>query len=34
MFPGSTMINSLFWMIFGAMQIHIIAGGYALVKNL
>lgn len=34
MFPGSTMINSLFWMILGAMQILIIASGYAWIKHL
>ncbi len=33
MFPGVNMLNSLFWMVFGAMQILIIAGAYAWLKE-
>ena len=34
MFPGVTMINSLFWMIFGALQILVIAGAYSWIQHL
>lgn len=34
MFPGAIMINSLFWMIFGALQIFIIASLCAWVKHM
>ncbi len=33
MFPGVNMLNSLFWMVFGAMQILIIAGLYVWAKG-
>ncbi len=33
MFPGVNMLNSLFWMIFGVMQILIIAGAYTWLKE-
>ncbi len=29
MFPGELMINSLFWMLFGVLQMFVIAGIYA-----
>ncbi len=33
MFPGVNMLNSLFWIVFGAMQILIIAGLYTYAKE-
>ena len=33
MFPGTTIMNYLFWMVIGALQILIIAGAYAWLQS-
>ena len=33
MFPGTTMLDYIFWMVIGALQVLIIAGAYAWLKQ-